>query len=87
MPSPKFISVNKKTEFAEIIYPTIAGRGEGDNLAIKPAFANTMLHLEEVEYIRINARPTDFEYNITIVDSANTFEDDGTIEWKGRAPG
>ncbi len=74
-----------RTEFAGIIYPGIATSGDADNLAIKPAFADTVFRLEEVMYARINARSADFEYNITRVDFANTFEEDGTIKWKGRA--
>ncbi len=56
-----------KIEFAGIIYPTIAMKGNADNLAIKPSFVDTRLTIEEVEYLRINTRSEDYEYNVTIV--------------------
>lgn len=75
-----------KAELAGIIYPTIAGDGYGENLAIKTAYVDTVFRLEEVRYIRVENHSAIFGHRHPTIDFANTFKNDGTIEWKGTSP-
>ena len=75
----------KKIKFAGLLYPTIAMRANDDNLAVKPEFVDLHFKLDQVEYLRVDTHPdTEYVYNVTILDFANTFSPDGTILWKGR---
>lgn len=72
--------------FAGILYPTIAMKGNSDNLALIPRFVDRFLRLEKVEYILVKEKKPDFKYDIQVIDFATSFEPDGTINWKGRHP-
>lgn len=69
--------------FDGLLYPTFAMRGNADNLAIKPTSVEKKLVIRSAEFIQINSQK-DFTYNITRLNFAKNFGDDGTIQWKGR---
>lgn len=70
--------------FDGLLYPTISMKANADNLALKSRCINEKkIAIKSVEYIRIDAKE-DFTYDVTILDFANSFKEDGTIEWKGR---
>ena len=72
--------------FDGLLYPAISMKANADNLAIKTQYIDEKrIVLKSVEYIQIDAKE-DFKYKITVLDFANSFKDDGTIEWKGRLP-
>lgn len=71
--------------FGGLCYPSMGMRANADNLALKPKCVDTYLKLKKVEYIRID-ETNDCGINVTILDFANTFNEDGIIEWKGRHP-
>lgn len=72
--------------FDGLLYPTIAMKANADNLAIKTQYIDEKrIVIKSIEYIQINAKE-DFKYKITVLDFANSFKEDGTIEWKGRLP-
>ncbi len=72
--------------FAGLLYPTIAMKANADNLAVKTNFVDNHFELEQVEYIKLDDHPAEYEYRVTVLDFANTFGTDGNIEWKGRMP-
>ena len=72
-------------EIGGVIYPTIAMRANSDNIALKTHIVDKYLSLEQVEYIRVDSTH-DFQYEVKIIDFANSFCENGTIEWKGRHP-
>lgn len=55
-------------------------------LSIRPSFVDNRFTIDQVEYIHIDDHPADYEYKVAILDFANTFGADGTIEWKGGKP-
>jgi hypothetical protein len=70
--------------FDALLYPTIAMRGNVDNLAIKPCYVDEgKLEFVNARWYRIDSR-NDFQYEATETDFANSFKEDGTLEWKGR---
>ena len=71
---------------AGLIYPTVAMRAKSDNVMLLPEFVDLYLELVLAEYIRVDKATSDFKYEITMLDFANSFGSDGAIEWKGRAP-
>lgn len=71
--------------FDGLLYPAIAMRGNADNLAIKPMAVDEKLVLKKVEYIQVTD-DSNGSYKITLLDFANSFTEDGQIEWKGRLP-
>ena len=72
--------------FDGLLYPTISMKANADNLAIKTQYVGEKrIVIKSVEYIQIDAKE-DFKYKITVLDFANSFKDDRTIEWKGRPP-
>jgi len=73
--------------FAGLIYPALAMRANGDNLVFLPEFVDRCVELVSVEYIRVDAVSGELKYDITTLDLADTFTNDGLIEWKGGVPG
>ena len=71
--------------FDALLYPAIAMKGNADNLAIKPQSVSEKLVLKKVEYIQVTDDSNN-SYKITMLDFANSFTEDGRIEWKGRLP-
>jgi len=72
--------------FDGLLYPTISMRANADNFALKPRYIEEKkIVIKMVEYIQIDTKE-DFKYRITVLDFANSFKEDGTIEWKGRPP-
>jgi hypothetical protein len=72
--------------FDGLLYPTISMKANADNLALKPRYIDEKkIAIKMVEYIQIDTKE-DFKYKITVLDFANSFKEDGTIEWKGRLP-
>ncbi|MHC4214042.1 MAG: hypothetical protein ACYSWP_11780 [Planctomycetota bacterium] len=72
--------------FDGLMYPTIAMKGMSDNFAFKPEVVKKKLVIKKVEYIKIDEFLNGSEYNITLLDFANSFTKAGQIEWKGRLP-
>ena len=71
--------------FGGLLYPSMAMRANADNLALKPECVNEHLSLRKVEYIRVD-ETGDQGFKVTILDFADTFDEDGRIQWKGRHP-
>jgi hypothetical protein len=71
--------------FGGLLYPSMAMRANADNLALKPECVDRYLNLRKVEYIRMDETDTS-GFKITILDFADTFDEDGSIQWKGRHP-
>jgi hypothetical protein len=63
----------------------MAVRANADNLALKPECVDNHLSLRKVEYIRVDETDTS-DFKVTILDFADTFDEDGGILWKGRHP-
>ena len=71
--------------FGGLLYPSMAMRANADNLAFKPECVDNHLSVRKVEYIRVDE--TDASgFMVTILDFADTFDEDGGIQWKGRHP-
>jgi hypothetical protein len=71
--------------FEALLYPSIAKNGNADNFAIKPRCLNqNKLKLEGVEYVHIDSVDGD-DIIVTQLDLADSFQNDGTIEWKVRS--
>ena len=75
---------HEQPQLPGILYPTIAMRANSDNLVLTPEFVDQSLKLESIEWIRVDSKEPDFKYQVTHLDFANTFDDEGKIEWKGR---
>ena len=71
--------------FGGLLYPSMVMRANADNLALKPECVNGHLSLRKVEYIRVD-ETGDQGFKVTILDYADTFDEDGRIQWKGRHP-
>lgn len=69
--------------FDGLVYPSIAHKANGDNFAFKPCCIENKLKMYCVWYIHIDSAD-ESAFNIKPLDFANSFQDDGTIEWKGR---
>lgn len=70
--------------FDGLLYPTISMKANADNLALKPRYIDEKkIVIKMVEYIQIDTKE-DFKYKKTVLDFANSFKEDGTIEWEGR---
>ena len=68
--------------FDALLYPSIAKNGNADNFAIKPRCLNeNKLKIEGVDYVHIDSVYHDDIY-VTQLDLADSFQNDGTIEWK-----
>jgi hypothetical protein len=71
--------------FGGLLYPSMAMRANADNLAFKPECVDNHFSLRKVEYIRVDK--TDASgFKVTILDFADTLDNDGGIQWKGRHP-
>jgi len=71
--------------FGGLLYPSMAMRANADNLALKPECVNENLSLRKVEYICVD-ETGDQGFKVTILDFADTFDEGGRIQWKGRHP-
>ena len=71
--------------FGGLMYPSMAMRANADNLALKPECVNKHLSVRKVEYIRVD-EAGNRGFKVTILDFADTFDQDGRIQWKGRRP-
>jgi len=69
--------------FDGLLYPTVAMRGNADNFAVKPRYADKHLRFLKAEFVRIAAE-RDFAYDITVLDTATELGSDGSILWSGR---
>lgn len=71
--------------FGGLLYPSMAMRANADNLALKPECVDNHLSIRKVEYIRVDETDA-LGFKVTILDFANSFKEDGGIQWKGRHP-
>lgn len=69
-----------------LLYPAVAMRGNADNLALKPRYADQHLKFEKAEVVRVDTLG-DFSYKVTVLDTAKALGDSGEILWRGRADG
>ena len=69
--------------FGGLLYPAVAMKGNADNIALKPSFADHNLKFVKAEFATITGF-TDFRYEIQLHDSATQVGEDGTIHWKNR---
>ncbi len=72
--------------FDGLLYPSIAFRAHADNVALKPTSVEKKLRLKIVKYISVDDFNKTQGYKITLLDFADSFTKDGSIEWKGRGP-
>lgn len=72
--------------FGGLMYPTIAMRANAENFAIKSKYIEKHMLLKNVEYLHVKQNEKKSEYKVNIIDFANSFSQDGQIEWKGRKP-
>jgi hypothetical protein len=71
--------------FGGLLYPSMAMRANADNLALKPECVDNHLSIRKVEYIRVDDADAS-GFRVTILDFADTFDENGGIQWKGRLP-
>jgi hypothetical protein len=71
--------------FGGLLYPSMAIRSNADNLVLKPECVDKHLSLRKVEYIRVD-ETDDKGFKVSILDFADTFDENGHIKWKGRHP-
>ena len=74
------------SQFGGLIYPALAMSANADNLALLPEIVDQHLDLEQVEYIRVEDKTSETQFQVTVLDFANSWGSDGSIEWKGRRP-
>lgn len=70
--------------FGGLLYPTIPMNGNGDNLALKPAFVSGGLSFVRAEYLvvkRIEGMKMEFD----VLDTAISSDENDSILWKGHA--
>jgi hypothetical protein len=70
------------TGFSGIVYPSLAMKANSDNLVLLPDAVDQCLELEEVEFIHVEEHDGDLQYQVKVLDFANSFEHG--IAWKGR---
>lgn len=69
--------------FDGLIYPIIAMRGNADNVAIKPRYADSNLKFLRAEFAKIDA-VRGLALDITVLDTAVAADSNGKIQWRGR---
>ena len=70
--------------FHGLLYPSIAMRAEADNVALKPDFVYNELNLERTIFVQVSGKNNKSEYQYSILDSSDNFNDNGKINWKGK---
>ncbi len=66
--------------FDGLLYPSVRMRANADNIALKRRFVDDHLRFLKAEFIRIDAI-REFDYDITLLDTAPEITTNGTIEW------
>jgi hypothetical protein len=78
--------VDSKSEVARfdgLLYPSLAMRGNSDNVCLLPRFVDEGLHFIGVDYVRVDEINLDGSYLLANIDHANTVAPDGSIDWLG----
>lgn len=76
-------NISFEGKFAGILYPSLAMRGNADNLVLLPDYADRHCELVHVEFVEIDSVRKG-RIDFTEYDFANSFSGDGLIRWKGR---
>ncbi|MFA9285487.1 hypothetical protein ACCQ08_11925 [Comamonas sp. SY3] len=72
-------------KIAGVLYPTIAGKANGDNLALLPWYVDSSLEWTKAIHVRITDVHPD-SWSVEEVDSAWSIDDLGCLEWTGHPP-
>jgi hypothetical protein len=83
--SGEWISPEGPIRFGGILYPTLAMRANGDNVAILPEVIDTCLVLRSVDFLEI-VNTDDLRFTIRTIDHAAKYTPEGEIEWTDRPP-
>jgi hypothetical protein len=75
--------VDRKTQFAGILYPSVRMWANGDNIALLPWFVDNHLEFRKAVHVRIKGR-TETTVDIDYIDAAHQFGSDGKLVWMGR---
>ena len=71
--------------FAGVLYPTVAGKANGDNVALLPWYVDSSLEWLKAIHIRVTAVHTD-GWSIDELDSARGGDATGNLVWAGHPP-
>lgn len=77
--------VNNEANFAGVQYPSVRMWTDGDNLALLPWYVDRNLEFMKAVHIRIDEK-TDSRISLTKLDTAKTFDTDGSLVWLDRLP-
>ena len=69
--------------FSGLLYPSLAVRGNADNICLLPEFVDTGLQFWSVDYVRVEQVMPDGNYLLVNLDHATAVTLDGSIEWLG----
>ena len=69
--------------FDGLLYPSLAMRGNSDNVCLLPRFVDDSLHFVAVDYVRVDKITADGSYLLANIDHATGVALDGSIEWLG----
>jgi hypothetical protein len=72
--------------FDGLLYPALQMRGNADNVALKPRYADVALRFKRAQHARVDA-VHDFSYDITVLDSAVALDAEHRFVWRGGADG
>ena len=70
--------VNRNTQFAGILYPSVRMWANGDNVGLLPWFVDSHLEFRKAVHVRIKGR-TETTIDIDYVDAAYEFDTDGNL--------
>jgi RES domain len=70
--------------FDALMYPTVQMRANSDNFAIKPAFADSSLRFERIEFMRVERR-IESGYEVRLLYTTEECDADGHIRWPTKA--
>lgn len=76
-------SKGEVTRFDGLLYPSLAMRGNSDNICLLPRFVDESFHFIAVDYVRVEEITPDGSYLLANIDHAAAAAPDGSIEWLG----
>lgn len=75
----------KSNVFAGVLYPTVAGKANGDNLALLPWYVDSSLQWMKTIHFRVTAVQAD-SWPVEELDSARSVDDSGSLVWADHSP-